>query len=214
MNYISNDQFKKYNPEVDVTLYADTTLSGMITRASVAIDNFLGYTLEKEDITLEKLSGMIDSDNNLVIYPKKRPVNSLSAVNIVKGTYSASINLTDGAGNNKYDIPDAQDRIVFPGFDITVQTVSIIDWGALRTTNFWITVSYNAGYNGNEIPAPIQDATQLWTMDILGRRRNIAGATKIQQGGISMSFESRSGESDLIKDAKSLLRPYQRVALV
>lgn len=214
MNYISTTQFKAYNPEVDVTLYSNTTLSGMISRASNEIDDFLGYSLLREDITTEKLEGMVDSDNNLVIITHKRPINSISEVKIVKGTYSGTIDLTDGAGNTKYDISRKKERVVFPGADITMTTVSIIDWGALRTTNFWVTISYNAGYYGYEIPEPIQQATQLWVMDIIARKQNISGATSIRQGGIAMTFASKTGESDLIKDAKGRLRHYRRVALV
>lgn len=213
MNYISNTQFKDFNPEVDVTLYSDTTLSGMITRASAAIDDYLGYSLLRESVTDEKCQGMVDADNNLVIFTKKRPVNSVSSVKIVKGTYSGTVGLTSG-GEATYDIPVTQDRIVFPGADVTLETVSIIDWGALRTTNFYTEVSYNAGYYGYEIPQPIQDACQLWTMDIIARKQNISGATSIRQGGIAMTFESRKGESDLIVDAKALLAPYRRVAMV
>jgi hypothetical protein len=213
MNYISNTQFTDYNPEIDVSLYTSATLSGMITRASAAIDDYLGYSLLAEDITGEKATGLIDSSNNMVIYTRKRPINSVSSVQIVKGTYSGTIDLLSGS-TPKYDIPSTKDRIIFPGQDITMSTVSIIEWGALKNTNWFTLVSYNAGYQGYNIPVPIQDATQLWTMDIIMRKQNPGGATRIQQGGISISYESREGESDLIKDAKALLAPYKRVAYV
>ena len=213
MNYISNQQFADFSPEVDTTLYNSATISGMITRASAAMDDYIGYSLLREDITDEKCQGMVDADNNLVVYTRKRPINSVSSVEIVKGTYSGALTLTSG-GKATYDIPVTRDRVVFPGADATLQTVSIIDWGALRTTNFYTEVSYNAGYYGYEIPQPVQDACQLWVMDIIARKQNPSGATSIKQGGIAMSFAQRSGESDLIKDAHALLAPYRRVAMV
>lgn len=213
MNYISTTQFEAYNPEVDVSLYTDATLSGFITRAAAAMDDYVGYSFNRENITNEKCQGAIDSDNNLVIYTRKRPINSVSEVKIVKGTYSGTLTLTSG-GDNTYDIPVTKDRIVFPGTDITLQTVSVIDWSALRTTNFYTEVSYNAGYYGYEIPDVVQHACQLWTMDLILRKQNLTGATSIRQGGIAITYGQRTGESDLIKDAKALLAKYRRVAMV
>jgi len=211
--YISTQDFKAYNPEIDITLYTSTTLSGIITQASAYIDDFLGYSLLREDISNEKCSGMVDADDNLVIYTNKRPLNSVSSVKIVKGTYSGTVALTS-SGKATYDIPTTKDRIIFPGADVTLETVSIIDWGALRTTSFFTEISYNAGYYGYEIPQPIQRACALLTMDILVRKQNIAGASEIRQGGISMRFAEKTGESDLVKDAHALLAPYQIVAMV
>jgi hypothetical protein len=213
MNYISIQDFKAQYPSVDVTLFSDVTLSGFVTQASADIDGFLGYTLLREDVANEKCSGMVDSDNNLIIYTTKRPIHSVSSVQIVKGTYSGTVALTS-SGKATYDIPSTEDRIVFPGADITLETVSIIDWAALRTTNFWTLVSYNAGYYGYEIPQPIQRACALLTMDILARKQNIAGASEIRQGGISMKFSEKTGESDLVKDAHALLAPYQVIAMI
>ena len=211
MNYISNQQFSDFSPEVDTTLYTTATLSGMITRASAQIDDFLGYSLLREDITDEKCSGMVDADNNLIVYTRKRPINSVSSVKIVKGTYSGTVGLTSGSLAT-YDIPVTADRIIFPTADLTLETVSILDWAALRTTSFFTKVSYNAGYYGYEIPQPIQQACQLLTMDLIARKQNIAGASEIRQGGISMKFASSTGDSDLVKDAEKLLAPYIRIA--
>ena len=180
MNYISIQDFKAQYPSVDVTLFSDVTLSGFVTKASADIDDFLGYTLLREDVANEKCSGMVDSDNNLIIYTTKRPINSVSSVQIVKGTYSGTVALTS-SGKATYDIPSTEDRIVFPGADITLETVSIIDWAALRTTNFWTLVSYNACYYGYEIPQPIQRACAFLTMDILARKQNIAGHRRLDR---------------------------------
>jgi len=211
MNYISNTQFNDFSPEVDTTLYSSPTLSGMITRASTQIDDILGYTLLREDVSAEKCSGMVDADNNLIVYTRKRPVNSVSSVKIVKGTYSGTVGLTSGSLAT-YDIPVTTDRIIFPTADLTLETVSILDWAALRTTSFFTETSYNAGYYGYDIPYPIQQACQLLTMDLIARKQNIAGASEIKQGGISMKFSAKSGESDLVKDAHALLAPYVRIA--
>jgi len=42
------------------------------------------------------------------------------------------------------------------------------------------------------------------------RKNNPAGLRSLSQGGISMSFESNKGKSDLVKDAERILDRYVR----
>ena len=53
-NYITTTEFANYNPELDLSNYTDATISGMITRASAYMDNYLQYSLVTEAITGEK----------------------------------------------------------------------------------------------------------------------------------------------------------------
>lgn len=216
MGYISVDYFKQRNPTLDLSQYSDTTLSGMIETASTQVDNYLNYTLELEDIVSEKIEGFVDGDSNLKIYPLKRPINTVSAISLVKGTDVIDLTLQDNLGVLKYDIPTTKEVIVYPDNEIAFNSVSIIDsFFSLRNTKFFTRISYNAGYQ--TIPQDIQDATSLFVKEQVARGFNITGATSIRQGGISMSYGSRSGsdnkvaDSDNVADAKSLLVKYKRV---
>ena len=208
-NYITVDYFKLNNPTVDVSQYSDTTISGMIAVASKWVDSYLDYSLHSETVVNEKSSGYINSDVDLVIFPRKRPVISVSSIQIVKGNDIITLSLTDGS-SNRYDIPSTNDRISYPDSQLSVTSVSTIgSFSNIRHVGFYSLITYRAGYDS--IPLDIQDAVSLHVKDQIARGMNVTGATRIQQGGISMSFESRKGESDNIADARSNLNKYRRL---
>ena len=97
-----------------------------ITTAETIVNNYLGYTtasgIWNEQITNEIQEARVDGDLNLVIHPRKKPVNSISALTIQKGSDTVSVDLTDGSGNNKYIIPVQADSIVYPTFELTVSS--------------------------------------------------------------------------------------------
>lgn len=211
MNYITVDYLKQRNPTIDTSLYSDTTLSGMIGSASAWVDSFLGYTLQIEVISAEKADGIVDSDGNLVIYPRKRPIVSISSITLVKGVDAISLDLTDGT-NNKYDIPTTADRILYPNRSLAFNSVTFIrSLYQLRESNFFSKLDYIAGYQ-SEIPLDIQEAVMLMTRDQIARSMNITGAESISQGGISISYGGNSqGRSDNQRDAETILHTYKRL---
>lgn len=211
-NYISVNELHTYAPEVYTSIsgtYSETTLSGMIGRASAMVDSYLGYTLPVEVLT-EKIEGMVDSDGNLVVYTRKRPIAAVSAISIKKGNDEINLTLED-AGQQKYDIPEPKVRIVYPNAELSTSSVSTIaNFYELRTTPFFTETTYTAGFE--TIPDDIKEATTLFVREILSRRSNTVGASRISQGGISISYESRGGtKSDLVSDAENILSPYRRL---
>lgn len=208
-NYISTDEFKSWNPETDLSAYNVTTLSGMITRASAWVDDHLNYSLKVENITNEINSdAKITSDGDLVIFPKKIPIVSVSKIELKLGSYASELSLTDGDGNLLYDIPDPEHHILYPFQTIQATgTLSISSFYDLRTRQFYVRLTYRAGYA--TIPDAIKDATNLVVMDILVRAKNPIRARNVSQGGISMAF--KVGDSGLILDAKRLLDSYKKV---
>jgi hypothetical protein len=160
---------------------------------------------------------MVDVDGNMVVFPAKCPVNSLSSVNIVWGAESLSLNLTDGAGNNMYDIlkdeKGFQSRVVWQatGVGLVQGTTIVSDLLSLRGSKVFTKLSYNAGYASvNDIPDSIKEATGLYVADMLRKRTNPTGASRIRQGGIDISYD-RGGKSDLVTEAERLLQPYKRI---
>lgn len=209
--YISVSEFQTNNPELDFSAYADTTVSGMIARASAHVDAFLHYSLGVENLSNELTDAYADTDGNLKIFTRKIPIVSVSSLQLKLGTYSTSLSLTDSAGNARYDVPDPQHHILYPYQEIaTTGTVSINNFFQIRDRTLFVRVSYRAGYT--TIPDDIKDAVNLLTKDIFVRQSNPMNLASVSQGGISMTHGQKTGgKSDLVLQAEAMLQPYRRV---
>lgn len=217
-DYISITDFKAQAPEVDVSQYTDATLSGFITSASRQIDRWLNIpaSLTIEHIADEKSESHIDADGNLIVWPKKIPIVTISGISIVKGTDTIDLDLENTAGNPRWDIID-DTQIAYPQQALAMTSVSIIgSFGSIAQTRFYTELDYQAGFQ--DIPEDIQDATVLWVRDMVGTRpANPTGASEIRQGGVAIKYGSgvrttEAHDSDMIRDAKERLRPYKRVS--
>ena len=207
INFISNDEFRNMNPNLDLSKYTETTLSGVITRATAKVENYLEYTLPYETITDEKIEGYINSNYDLVIYPRKYPIDSVSSIKIVKGTYSGEINLT----TTNYDIPSREDEINISGASLALDTVSMLDLETLRHNDFYVEITYNAGYQMYDRPQFLIDAINLYAKDEVSRALNASGASEVRQGGVTIKYANSKGKSDFIQDAETLLLTLKRV---
>jgi hypothetical protein len=211
-NYITVTEFKSFNPELDFSQYTDTTISGMIQRASGNVDNYLQYSLDQEDIVDEQNEAMISSNGNLMLYTRKVPVTSVSKVNITLGTVNFNLTLTDGAGNPRYNIPSRGNYVIFPYQEIALAgTFTIRNFFQLRGLQIFTKISYHAGYS--TIPYTIKDAVNLWTKDIFIRQSNPMDLAQMSQGQMNMRFRDLSdeGDSSLVMKAKNLLNSYRKV---
>lgn len=212
-NYITVDYFKQRNPSLDLSLYTDTTISGMILSASSMVNNYLNVdSLAIEDIVNEKSEGYVDNDHSLTIFTRRRPIISVNSISLVKGNDQINLSISDG-DSPKYDIPATKDYIAYPDHELAITSVSIINsFLDLRSVKFFTVTSYRAGYE--TIPSDIQEATSLFAKEQVARNMNTTGASRIRQGGIDISYNdsSRSGsDSDNVRDAKSILDRYKRV---
>ena len=206
-NYITTSEFQTMNPDIDFSNIPAATISGMISRGSRLVDNYLNYSLALETIAGEKSQAVINSDGDLVLFPQKLPIQSLQSAVIKKGSYSMNLILNDGAGNPVYDI--VGQRIIFPFQQMqTTGTFSIRNFYQLRERLFWTLISYTAGYD--TIPDDLKDACNLMTKDIWARQANPIGIKKMTQGAISMEYSQKDGDSDMVTDAKSILDNYAR----
>lgn len=206
-SYISNSEFLAYNADIDFSNVPAATVSGMISRASRWVDNYLNYSLALESITHEKSQAVINSDGDLVLFPQKLPIISLQSAVIKKGSYQMNLILTDGSGNPVYDI--VGQRIIFPFQQMqTTGTFSIRNFYQLRERLFFTDLSYTAGYD--TIPDDLKDACNLVAKDIWARGANPLGVKKLTQGAISMEYSQKDGDSDMVVDAKTILDNYAR----
>jgi len=214
VNLITVADFSAYALEIDLSQYTDATISGMISQASQRVSDYLMYSPVAEDIVDELKVAHITSDGDLVIYPNKLPIQSLSSISITKGATSVSLNLQAGNGVNKYNIDYTKRKILYPYGEITLQGVPLFtDFYALKGTHFYTKISYQGGWPLSELPATIKEATILFMREIMARRMNTTGANEISQGGITLKFGTGRSEakSDLVLDAERLLGDYRRI---
>ena len=211
LNLITTTEFAAYAPEVDVSRYTTPTVSGFIAMASQQVTDYLHYSPLAEDITGELKQAMITTEGDLLIYPRKLPIQSVSGITIKKGTQSLELGLLNGA-SSRYNIDFTRRHIRYPSAEISVDSgdILITNFLSLKGQQFYVELDYRGGFEASELPEVIKLATSLFARDILARSSNTTGARKIQQGGISLEYFEKEGESDLVKDAKILLVPYRR----
>jgi len=197
---------------VDATFKSqvETWISG----AEVKVNNYLGYAtasgIWNEQIIGELLDARVDGGLNLVIYPRKRPINSISKIELWQGADNLSLDLVDADGNTKYIIPVQQNVVVYPSSEIsaTSSSSSISTFADVKFSRWYTKMDYIAGYTS--IPQDIAEATTLLTADTFMRHANKEGLVSLTQGRISKRWaERRDGRSDLIMDAERILDHYK-----
>lgn len=207
--FISEAEFRARNPEVDLSRYSSTTISGVLSDATKKAESFLEYPLAFEAGITEKAESYVSSDLDLVITTKRRPIRSLTSVKVQKGGYSGTLTLLKSDGTPLYDIPGDSNEIYIPGYSVSFSTISLIDFRALRGIKFFTEIVYDAGYYLYDRPGDIVDAVSLYARDFFARALNVAGAKSISQGNVSISYASRDGKSDNVQDAEELLSHYK-----
>lgn len=216
VNLITVTEFGQLSPEVNTSKYDAPTISGMISQASRQVTDYLMYSPLAEDIVNEIKQGKITTEGDLLIFPEKLPIITVSAIAFTKGTTSANLTLTDGAGNARYNIDFNKRHIRFAFSEITYNNAGIfIEPYALRYAQFYTKVSYRGGYEASQLPPTIKQAVVLFLKDLFSNQYNAMGASRIRQGSLEFSYAAGMGqaaqESKFIKDAKRLLNPYRRI---
>jgi hypothetical protein len=212
---------------MDINDSFSTQLNNWIVAAEDAVNTYLGYTTASgiwNERIVEEVSetGKIDSTNNLVIFPRKRPINSVEKIELISGTRSIGLSLLNGTrinvdgdtvNNYRYNIPEPKNKIVYPNREVSTEGGSLIIGGfhEIRHQKFMTRLTYTAGYE--DIPGPINVATAMLVGEVILRHKNKEGLAMLQQGRITKEwFQRKAGESDLVVDAYNMLTPYQITA--
>lgn len=202
-------------------------INNWIVAAEDAVDTYLGYTTASgiwNERIVEEVGeiGKIDSRNNLVIFPRKRPINAVEKIELISGTRSISLALTNGTRvnvdgetvtNYRYNIPSTGNKIIYPNREISTDGGTLVIGGFhdIKYQNFLTRMTYTAGFT--EIPGPINIATAMLVGEVTLRHKNKEGLAMLQQGRITKEwFQRKAGESDLVVDAYKMLTPYQITA--
>ena len=87
---------------IDINDSFSAQINNWIVAAEDDVNKYLGYTtasgILNEQITDEvSETGTIDESNDLVIYPRKRPINSVSSIELISGTSAINLDLSSGS---------------------------------------------------------------------------------------------------------------------
>ncbi len=200
---------------VDIAASFSGQIDTWISAAELWVNSYLGYTtasgLWNEQITGEISEARVDGDLNLVIHPRKRPINSLSQIQIIKGTASLTLELTSSAGDNRYTIPDPDQVIIYSNRELTIQNtanVFIRNFSEIKFHRCFTKINYIAGYTA--IPKDIALATTYVAADTFMRHANKEGLISVTQGRVTKRWqETRDGKSQFILDAENILKDYR-----
>lgn len=220
-NYLTNEALVNYAPDLDLSSYTPTTISGMIGTASRWVDSITNAnkgwdfeTLTDEEYS-SKTSVHTNADGNLVIPLIKRPLNTVEDVTdiaICLGAYRTDLTLESG-GESVLHSPDPGWSVIYPNTWL-VSTGTLLSNQRLfnlRSFDYFIKLTYSAGYQ--VIPGDMQYATALIVQQIVAQKYNPAAAEQVKQGSISLRITKGTigDESPLISQAKVFLRDYIRV---
>ncbi len=203
---------------VNIDASFKSQIDDWISAAENYVDNYLGFTtasgLWNESVSGEFLDARVDGDANLVVYPRKRPINSISALSLWKGTDSVTLSLTDSDGNLKYIKPIQNNCIVYPSYELTISSTSysISSFAQIKFSRFYTKMNYIAGYT--TIPKDIQLATTMIAADYFMRQANKEGLIGITQGRVSKKWANSTGanadrRSAFLFDAENILSRYK-----
>lgn len=213
-NIVTVEDFQLLAPEVDLTKFSAPTISGVLSWASKQVSDYLEYTPLAEDIVAEIGLGRVTTDGDLYIYPQKIPIVRVDAIGLTKGTTTIALTL-QANGLDKFNIDYNKRHIKFPAAEIAFNASPVVlDFYSLRYSNFYVKLSYRAGWEPSEIPGSIKQAAVLFAKDYFSGQHNQSGANRITQGALTLEFSNAqtgvTTESKLSTDAKRLLRPYRR----
>lgn len=211
VNYFNQAEFAARHPEVDLSQYDTTTISGMIGTASARVDQFCEVDgFEYTQVVGEKTPAIITKVGDLKIWPRRPNVTVVSSITIHRGNYSLALTLTSN-GADLLEIPEPKNMILYPYTYLQASgTFSTLDLSYLRHWDLYVILNYTAGYP--TLPEAVKQAAMLYFKDMISGRANPLGASSISQGGVSIKFANRDdGKSDAVQDAEQLLQKYVRV---
>lgn len=216
-NLITNQDITDFAPEIDLSQYSPTTISGMITQASMnvirycAVDGFL-----QSAVVGEQDRAHINSAGDLSISLRRRPCNigDVSRIALVTVGVNQDLTLQSNFGNG-----DEDGQLVYfinnPGTMVIYPSNYLISFGrgmlALRGANLFYQIDYKGGYTLDpipgyqQVPMDLKEATILYFRDIMAKRFNQFGMDSVRTGNIQMQTRRINGLTMFVDQARDIL---------
>lgn len=214
-NLIDNTYITDNAPELDLSQYSTTTVSGIISQASAAVINYCqvdGFL--QSTVTSERDRAHINSAGDLIISFRRRPVveGDVTAIRLRTVAVNQSLTLSaataDMGSGYIYFIPNPGTFLVYP-------SNYLISFGrgllALRGARLFYEVDYTGGYvqtpttGYKSVPDDLKQATLLMVRDILARRYNPMGMDMFRQGQMQAMTRRNNGLTQFVEAARDLL---------
>ena len=198
---ITPDELTNFAPELDLSQYGTTTISGMIARASERVREYCQVDgFQERAVSTERNRVQINGSGELIISFERRPVSqgAVTALHLKTVDIDNTLALTSGSSDIYY-IPEGGGYMVYPSNFLIAHGAGLI---SLRNANLFYEVSYTGGYAA--IPETIKEAVTLFVREAVGRKSNPAGVQSFSQGSYSEN-RGASGLSAYIAEAKELL---------
>lgn len=206
-NLITQTELENYAPDLDLSAYSATTISGVITRASDMAKKYCNVDgFFKSNVTNERDRTLINENGDLVISFRRRPVadGDVSAIRLVTVDVSQSLTLASSAdGSSIYFIPDPHTYLIYPSNFLIAHGTGLI---SLRNANLFYEIDYTGGYDTDiaNLPTDLKEAVTLFARHVINRRLNPTGATRFRQGSVQMEYAG-TGKDDLVMEAQRIL---------
>lgn len=205
-NLITEQELRDYAPDLDLSAYATTTISGLIARASklvadaAHVDGFF-----KVAVTNEEGAAMIGSHGDLVLSVRRRPlvVGDVSALSLNGQGVVTNLNLSD-SGNYNYFLQNPGNFLVYPSNFLIGSGAGLL---MSRNAGLFYKISYVGGYATDiaNIPVDLKEAATLMVRHLLARKNNPAGVKSFSQGSLSVTYGLKSGEDEFTAEVMTIL---------
>lgn len=214
-NILTKADIQNYAPELDLSVYNDTTISGMISQATeraAGYCNVAGFDFQA--VTNETDRAYISNEGDLTISVRRRPIVSVNSISLVKGGFSTSLTLTASGTGNLYQIPYGNTKLVFPNSYFYLTGTYLAGGASQLYTLRGARVMYQASYAGGyqTIPDDLKYAVSLYFRDIYSKRGAIgqsgASISSFSQGSYSENYvqnNDKVGRSAYVKEAEDVL---------
>lgn len=206
-NLITQAELEAFAPDLDLSLFSSTTISGMIARASDRIRKYCNVEgFFKAAVTSERDRALINPQGELVISFRRRPVQDgdISAIRLVTVDVSQDLTLESG-GSYIYFIPNPKTYVIYPSNYLIAHGTGLI---SLESADLFYEIDYTGGYATDiaDLPDDLKEACTLYVRSLVNKRLNPTGANSFSQGAVSMSFGSGRDVMDKnVAEAKSIL---------
>jgi hypothetical protein len=208
---LTKADIQAFAPELDLSSYSDATISGMCSQATNRATQFCsvkGFDFATE--TNETDRAYISNEGELHISVRRRPIVSVTSINLVKGGFTTALTLTDTNGAALYQLEYPGNKIVLPNSYLYMSGTYLAGGSSqlftLRGARVFYQMTYAGGFQ--TIPDDLKYAVMLYFRDVYQKQFNTQQMSSFSQGSYSENYagvNNTKGRSNYIQEAESIL---------